>query len=96
MDNVSTNNAGTERQLAELKAEHSARIAELQAAVQAGEENQTRVDARALPPVAIGLLLTGIPDELAYVPWLAGPLIALGVTSALLALHLTRRDRKLT
>jgi hypothetical protein len=62
-------------------------IAELRESVIKLKRDDTRIDARALPIVGFGILLSGVPDDLARLPSPFGWLLpALGILGGLLAL----------
>jgi hypothetical protein len=58
-----------------------------------GERSQaSHVDARGLGPVALGIVLTGIPDELAKIPVMGVTLIAIAVGWAAYMIPGWKRD----
>lgn len=63
------------RVVAELEATLKAEMAELRRLLKEQERQSARIDARGLPIIALGIVLSGIPDEFASIPygigWLA-------------------------
>ncbi len=56
-------------------------IAELRQQLAERDHEGARIDARGLPVIGFGILLSGIPDELASIPWGLGwvfPILGLG------------------
>jgi hypothetical protein len=86
--------ADVTRRLDELRTRLSAQVTELRNVVNAGEAHKSRIDGRALPPIVVGLLLAGLPDDLAAVPAVGWSLIVVGVALTLLAIRLALRDRR--
>lgn len=65
-------------------------IDELHAGLRAREEHAVRVDARGLGPIALSIIMTGIPDDLARISWL-GWVVVVGapVVTVLIGLRVT-------
>lgn len=75
-----------ERALAELEAGLSAKTAELCRLLEEQEHRAARVDARGLPVIALGIVLSGIPDQLASIPYGIGWVApVLGIAAAVAA-----------
>jgi hypothetical protein len=59
------------------------------------EQESARIDARGLPVVGFGILLSGVPDELAAIPFPFGwALPAVGVGAAAVAIGHWWRERR--
>lgn len=75
-----------ERALAELEAGLRAETAELCRLLEEQEHRAARVDARGLPVIALGIVLSGIPDQLASIPYGIGWVApVLGIAAAVAA-----------
>lgn len=75
-----------ERALAELEAGLSAETAKLRRLLEEQEHRAARVDARGLPVIALGIVLSGIPDQLASIPYGIGWVApVLGIAAAVAA-----------
>lgn len=75
-----------ERALAELEAGLRAETAELRRLLEEQEHRAARVDARGLPVIALGIVLSGIPDQLASIPYGIGWVApVLGIAAAVAA-----------
>jgi len=64
------------RELSEVDTRHGERLRQLVGAIEAQHRQSSRVDSRGIWPIGLGILLTGIPDELASVPLQLGLAIA--------------------
>ena len=71
----------------------SGQIEGLRSALRDLEKVSTEVDARALPLVVLGIVLTGIGDWLASVTWLGVASIVLGAMASVYALIILARHR---
>ncbi|BCW66747.1 hypothetical protein NicSoilB4_15100 [Arthrobacter sp. NicSoilB4] len=78
---------------------HSQKIADLRRAIDEAqlslhnridinEEKAARIDAYGLPVIGLGIFLSGVPQELASVPWLGIPLTVIGVALTIIVLVL--------
>jgi hypothetical protein len=85
--------ASRERVVAELKRTLEEKTAELHRLGEEKERESAQIDARALPAVGFGILLSGIPEELASIPFGLGwifPILGAGFAVAGIV-HLGRR-----
>ena len=64
--------------------------AAIRAGISAEEERARRGDARVLPVLGLGIVLTAIPDALAHATWLGSPVLA-GVTGIVAGLFFLQR-----
>jgi hypothetical protein len=69
------------RELREAERRVIAQVQELAAEVRGERSRSSRVDARGFGPIALGIILTGLPGELAAVPdgWLGCVIVAVAV-----------------
>lgn len=72
-----------EQSTADLEAQLEARIRELRRLLDEREYQSARIDARGLPVIAFGIVLSGLPDRLAQIPFYLG--WALPIAGILLA-----------
>jgi hypothetical protein len=71
-----------QREIREAESRVAAQIRQLASEMRGERSQASHVDARGLLPVALGIILTGIPDELAKIP-------AVGVTAIAIAVVCT-------
>ncbi|MBA3252082.1 MAG: hypothetical protein H0T66_17670 [Geodermatophilaceae bacterium] len=64
--------ANREQAIDELRADLSAQIADLRWTLDEQQDQAARIDARGLPVIGWGILLSGIPDRLAQIPFMIG------------------------
>ena len=75
-----------ERVVAEIGVKLNAEMIELRHLMSKQERQSARIDARGLPVIAFGVVLSGVPDELASIPYGIGWLApALGFAAAMAA-----------
>jgi hypothetical protein len=74
----------------ELKRTLEEKTAELRLLVEEKERESAQIDARALPVVGFGILLSGIPEELASIPFGLGWIFLIVDVGACIV-HLLRR-----
>ncbi len=81
--------ASRERVVAELERTMKAETAELRLLLDEQERQTALIDARGLPVVGFGILLSGVPDELASIPYGVGWLLPLvgSVVAVRVAMH---------
>lgn len=80
--------------VAELDRTLKADLAELRRLLDEKDRDAALIDARGLPVIGFGILLSGVPETLASIPWHLGWLFpALGVAAATVALAPTVRAR---
>ena len=94
-DQQSQENRNREKQVTELQKSLLDDIGELRRLVEEKDHEGARIDARGLPVIGFGILLSGVPDELASIPWGLGwifPIVGLGAGVAT-ALTPWRRSR---
>jgi len=78
--------ADRKRVVAELQQNLGAQNAELRGLLEEDKRRSALTDARGLPVVAFGILLSGVPDELASIPYGVGWLLpALGIFFSVVA-----------
>jgi uncharacterized protein (DUF58 family) len=56
--------------------------AELRFYVEANSQEAARIDARGLPVVAVGILLTAAPEQLAAIPWVGWAVLVFSISLA--------------
>jgi hypothetical protein len=78
----------------EAEARVAGQVRELASELRGERSQASRVDARGLGPIALGIVLTGIPDELATVPWVGYLAIAVSVIWTYAACPSWLRDYK--
>jgi hypothetical protein len=65
-----------QKNIKEAETRVAKQVRELASAVRGERSQASRVDARGLGPIALGIVLTGLPDELATVAWVGYAFIA--------------------
>ena len=73
--------SGVEKKIREVESRLSAVIRQVRSEMSGERSQASHVDARGLLPVALGIILTGLPDELAKVPVLGWLVVAAAATS---------------
>jgi hypothetical protein len=73
--------SGVETKIREAERHLAAQIRQVSSELSGERSQASHVDARGLLPVALGIILTGIPDELARVPVLGWLVVAAAATS---------------
>lgn len=86
-DKLQAHAVESEQALATLTRTHEADVQELRELIEAQGHTAARIDGRALPVIGWGILLSGIPEALAGIPWGIGwffPVFGLGITGPVL------------
>ena len=95
-DEVRTANAATGKAIANLEASIQQETEALRALLEEERRAAARIDSRGLPLIAAGVFLSGVPDDLARLPWHLG-LAVLGLGLLVLVIvagPLVRRTAK--
>ena len=93
-EEMDANRSGIERALAEAGEDLQQRLATLVQRVDDADHMAVETDARALPVVGVGVILSGLSPELARLPIVAGLLMVISVAFAGRAYLDARRDRR--
>lgn len=83
-----------QKSIKEAEARVAKQVRDLASDVHGERSQSSRVDARGLGPIALGIVLTGLPDELASYAWVGYAFIAGSVIWALAASPSWLRDYK--
>lgn len=91
---VSRESAERKAAIADVERKLHAEIRKLNETLEKQERDATVLDARGLPSVAIGIVLSGVPEDLARIPWHIGWILpVIGAAAAILAIVSAVRSR---
>lgn len=85
-------NDGLQNEIKEAEARVTGRVEQLSSELRGEQGQASRVDARGLGPIALGIVLTGLPDELASIASLGYAAIAVSILWVALAFPSWLRD----
>lgn len=80
--------------VAAVEATVATKVVELHDRIDAQEAQSQELDTRGLPPIAVGIVLSGVPDELAHFTWLGWLLLAAALWLTLRGCQQVYRHRR--